>query len=107
MKRNLLKAIELAKGAGSCQYIKGGEPCCVIAQLYVLEGGKVEDMEGWGNNWSNTTVDAVIRKNLDNGVLKKYDRQLLTRLQNTWDNFEDDEEDKRVYMVGLVEEYCK
>lgn len=43
-KTNLYKALELATQPGACLYVYGGKPCCIIAQLYVLEGGKVEDM---------------------------------------------------------------
>mgnify|MGYP003534381023 CR=1 FL=1 len=45
-KSNLWKAWVIAINAG-CRYVVDGKPACVIAQLYILEGGKVEDMADW------------------------------------------------------------
>lgn len=39
-KTNLYKALELATQPGACLYVYGGKPCCIIGQLYVLEGAR-------------------------------------------------------------------
>lgn len=81
MKENLKKAIELANGAGSCQYrTEEGEPSCVIAQLYVLEGGDVNDLQ---EDCSVETLAGTSDKFCE--ILKDYDMTLLNRLQMEWD----------------------
>lgn len=98
-KEKLLKAIDLAKKPGSCKYVIDGEPICVIAQLYVLEGGKVEDMEKWGD----TVIQTIKKETEDLPALDGYDINILLDLQSYWDD-EKDEEEARKNMRSLVNE---
>ena len=85
---NLQKAWELSRpNLGSAEYIKCEEPNCIIAHLYILEGGKVEDMRAW----NNSSIYSVLHDEIP--FLHKYTREFLTNLQNAFD-----EEN-----VGLVE----
>ncbi len=102
---NLQKAWDLSRpNLGSAEYIKTSrlvpykdtglsvcerceEPNCIIAHLYVLEGGKVEDMRAW----NNSSIYSLLHDEIP--FLHKYTREFLTNLQNAFD-----EEN-----VGLVE----
>lgn len=96
MTTNLQKAWELSRqNLGSAEYIKTSrlvpykdsglsvsesceEPNCIIAHLYILEGGKVEDMRAWNNTGIHPLYDEV-------PLLHKYERIFLTDLQDSFD----------------------
>lgn len=81
-KANLLKAIDKAEMFGGCDYLHDDKTaCCVIAQLYVLEGGDPKDMD----EWDNSQVDDI-QITHDPEELKKYDLRLLCSIQAVWDN---------------------
>ena len=81
---NIKKACELAKNPGSCKYSnKDGSPCCVIGQLYVLEGFDVTEF-----SCQNTTIDHVKAENIDL-LFSKYTKDRLTTLQFYWDSNND------------------
>lgn len=94
---NLLKAIELAQGKGGCVYVKDGKPCCVIAQLHILEGGSLSEME----EWDNLTVTEVMR-DCQPDTLTKYSVSLLSGLQTIWDNNKGTNEEGREEMRRFV-----
>lgn len=83
-KTNLYKALELARNPGNCLYVERGQPCCIIAQLFVLEGGTVEEMESRGDYKEWSTVRRVY---LDKAPpqLTKYPLELLVAMQSNWD----------------------
>lgn len=103
MIENLKQAIKLARGAGKCDYLNNGKPYCVIAQLYVLEGGSVEDLK----EWEGCTITGID----DRGCLKKYPIKLLDGLQSRWDGDIDPDyhkkttDERRADMIDLVEYY--
>lgn len=98
MIENLKQAIKLAMGAGKCDYLNNGKPYCVIAQLYVLEGGSPEDLK----EWEGCTITGID----DRGCLKKYSIKLLEGLQERWDqSFEETESEVRQNMLTFVEYY--
>ena len=106
-KEKLLKAIELATEFGNCTYVKKSEPCCVIAQLFVLEGGTIEDMIDWDVYTVNRLFglnDKIVT------VLSKYPLSLLNTLQACWDStpayFSSDAEAARGKMLAAVEDYA-
>lgn len=47
----LHEAIDAAQGFGACQYVKDGQPQCVVAQFAVKCGLAVEEMRGWTEYW--------------------------------------------------------
>lgn len=82
MKDNLLRAIALAQKPGSCLYIHEGKPCCVIAQLLLLEGGDLEDIKAsWIDNGEHIPIHRVENR----GRLAKYPIKVLKQLQAIWD----------------------
>jgi len=81
---NLRKAIDLAEKPSGCKYVVDGKPCCVIAQLAVLEGIPVEDISKWDRQ--NSCGIGVLP--LTNGVdvlVRKYPREVLVNMQGAWD----------------------
>lgn len=79
MTTNLQTAWELSRpNLGSAEYIKCEEPNCIIAHLYILEGGKIEDMKVWCNTGIYPLYDEV-------PILHKYDCEFLTDLQDAFD----------------------
>jgi hypothetical protein len=78
----IIKACQLAEGPRSCQYVNNGQPCCVIAQLYVLRGGDVEDMYEWDDVTRNSVSNIIEDFGIDFG----YDEYQLSVLQALWDN---------------------
>lgn len=78
---NVLKAIELAKGPGSCKYFADDDtPMCVIAQLAKIEGDDYLSLKGLG-----CTVRIAINGKKFTG-LSKYDIDFLYDLQRNWDS---------------------
>ncbi len=76
---NLQKAWDLSRpNLGSAEYLSGEEPNCIIAHLYILEGGKLEDMKVWNNIGIYPMYDKV-------PILHKYERIFLTDLQESFD----------------------
>ena len=47
-KFRLLQSMLLARNPGACEYVRNGEPVCVIGQLAVKEGADPADLEPWG-----------------------------------------------------------
>lgn len=84
-KTNLYKALELATMAGACLYVHNGKPCCIIAQLYVLEGGKVEDMLSVKNKLGEWSAVKHVYEDLAPPQLTKYPKNLLITMQARWD----------------------
>lgn len=101
-KTNLYKALELATKPGACLYVYGGKPCCIIGQLFVLEGGKVEDMikEGGESRWS--TVRRVY-EDVAPPQLTKYPKNLLITMQARWDAAE--LTNRKASIKQLINEY--
>ena len=93
----LNKAIELAREPGSCQYVTDGEPCCVIAQLYILEGGTVDELRQW-----RSTVISHVLYEVNPPQLASYPKDLLADLQYTWDAGCNDAETRREIMRQRV-----
>ena len=93
LKNNLLQAVERATQPTECLYIVDGKPCCVIAQLAVLEGINVDTIAKWDTAHKDNTgeeVSEAIETLLDNktrgiGPLQKYPKALLKRVQLIWD----------------------
>ena len=97
MTTNLQKAWELSRpNLGSAEYIKTSrlvpykdtglsvcerceEPNCIIALLYILEGGKIEDMRAWNDRSIYPMYDKI-------PILHKYDCDFLTDLQDAFDS---------------------
>jgi hypothetical protein len=77
---NIKKACELAQGAGECEYVIDGKPCCVIGQLYSLEGFDISNLEGNITCWHNVSL-----RNKDI-IDRKYGELKLERLQSFWDS---------------------
>lgn len=112
IKELLIQAIENAKGFRNCEYISSGAAQCVIAQLYVLCGGAVEDMEAWTieeEYGDINTVNAARIPDFENTVLSVYDKHFLNDLQSVWDNGSGlhdtchyTEDESRQYMKNLV-----
>jgi hypothetical protein len=104
-KQNLLKAIELAVSPGECKYFNDGKPCCVVGQLFALEGAKVEEFDecnGVSIGYPNSKIAHVMH------YLDSYDTDLLDDLQSMWDRDLDSEEDideRKAQMVELVNFY--
>lgn len=82
-KTNLYKALSLAKNPGNCKYVQDGKPCCIIAQLFVLEGGTVEEM-GEENYPEWSTIRRVYHDQAP-PQLTKYPLELLVAMQSNWD----------------------
>ena len=77
---NLQKAWDLSRpNLGSAEYLSGEEPNCIIAHLYILEGGKLENMRAWNNTGIYPMYDEV-------PLLHKYERIFLTDLQDAFDS---------------------
>lgn len=96
--KNLKKAVELAQGAGECDYLADGVPFCVIGQLYVLEGGSPKDLK----EWEGCMIGGIENR----GCLQKYPIKLLDQLQEYWDSAEyGTESERRASMLALVEHY--
>ena len=96
---NIKKACELAKDPGSCKYTDGEKPLCVIAQLYVLEGGDVKDMLDWGT----TVIRRVEYNSILENMFDKYGLNNLVEMQYIWDKGED-EIASRNSLLKFVEE---
>jgi len=78
---NIKKACELAKNPGSCKYSnEDGSPCCVIGQLYVLEGFNVSELKN-----ENKAIDYLRSENIDL-LFSKYGKDRLATLQCYWDS---------------------
>ena len=76
---NLQKAWDLSRpNLGSAEYLSGEEPNCIIAHLYILEGGKLEDMKVWCNTGIYPMYDRI-------PLLHKYGCDFLTDLQESFD----------------------
>lgn len=82
-KEKLYKAIDAARMPGACDYVEGGAPCCVIAQLASLEGVSVNDMYSWGI----AQVQNLAQQDKARGFefVTKYPSELLKELQGIWD----------------------
>lgn len=84
---NLRKAIDLAEKPGGCKYVRNGKPCCVIAQLAVLEGIPVEQISKWDVS-KFPGIGSLLLEPLVNGasaITSKYPIILLNNLQGVWD----------------------
>lgn len=79
------KACLNAKNGGSCESIKEDVPRCVIACLYVEEGGDIKDVRSWSReDKPHKFVGDLTREQL--GPLVKYDLEFLEYLQLAWDS---------------------
>lgn len=76
----LQTAIDKAENPGECRYVVDGRPSCVIAQLYILEGGSVDTLEEWG-----ATVIGCVLNERHPAELAHYPKTLLQSLQYLWD----------------------
>lgn len=94
-KTNLYKALELARGAGNCLYVENGEPCCIISQLFALEGGKVEEMRYWPLIGSMPCLPPEF---------VRYPRELLVSMQAYWDMGMCKSADKKKKIKQLIDE---
>jgi hypothetical protein len=92
--QKVLKAIQLAKKPGKCQYIDNDKPCCVVAQLASLEGYSVSHLKTWdypvkvGEGANSSSIHAVFSDGKGKTLRKKYDSKLLQELQRLWDGGE-------------------
>lgn len=79
---NIRKACKLAKKPGSCEYVDENFcPICVIAKLYVIEGGLPEVMAKWRNTQCVNVDDPLMET-----LFAKYGREFLYNLQGFWDS---------------------
>lgn len=76
----LQTAIDKAENPGECRYVVDGRPSCVIAQLYILEGGSVDTLE-W---WQSTVIGCILEEQRP-PELARYPKGLLQNLQYLWD----------------------
>jgi len=78
---NIAKACELAKEAGQCRYVdEDGYPCCVIGQLYALEGFDTNDLKDVKNLCSYIESENML------SISYKYGKDKLSKLQEYWDS---------------------
>lgn len=105
-KEKLYQAIDAARGPGACDYVEGGKPCCVIAQLAHLEGVSIEDM---ASTWGVSQVQHISERPYVRGVefIIKYPVKLLTELQTIWDTCKQvtSEDDAREGMKEKVKNF--
>ncbi len=108
--KNLLLAIDRTEG-NACTYLYPDmtTPCCVIAQLAMIEGVPIEDIRGWQKG--SIRVDVVILfKHSGYEALEKYPDELLAGLQEKWDekdctDVKATEEDTKIAMRKMVLEF--
>jgi hypothetical protein len=98
---NLDEAISLATDPRGCFYVAGGMPACVIAQLFVLEGGEVEKLKQMEGESISSISDACM------GPLRRYPRQLLVRLQSEWDTGSGTEHELKDKMRVIVSTFSE
>ena len=79
---NIKKACQLAKNPNGCRYVENNEPCCVIAQLYVLDGGDIEKLKRCDNIQYNC-ITSLLQDDL---LELDYPEYFLSQLQNKWDS---------------------
>jgi hypothetical protein len=83
---NLIKAAELARGPGHCEYTNlDSTPKCVIGQLAFLEGVPIDTLLSWDNIRHNQ-IASVLKRAEYAELLQNYPRKLLGELQRIWDN---------------------
>ena len=75
---NIFKALFLAEKTrdSSCQYLRDGNPSCVIAHLYLIEGGNIEEL---------AKVDAGKGHDRDIFSFLDYPQEVLFALQEASD----------------------
>lgn len=78
---NIKKACELAQVPGECKYVVDEKPCCVMGQLYVLEGFDINDLKETSDMFCNIITDN--QQLID----KKYGQLRLYDLQCYWDDY--------------------
>lgn len=78
----LQTAIDKAENPGARRYVVDGRPSCVIAQLYILEGGSVDTLEWW--QWQSTVIGCILEEQRP-PELVHYPEGLLQNLQYLWD----------------------
>lgn len=106
-KTNLYKALELAVQPGACLYVYGGKPCCIIGQLYVLEGGKVKDMLSVKHKLGEWSTVNHVYEDIAPPQLTKYPKQLLIEMQKKWDEVKGvvyPVEDRRAAIKQIIDE---
>lgn len=96
----LQTAIDKAETPGACRYVVDGRPSCVIAQLYILEGGSVDTLEEWG-----ATVIGCVLDEWHPAEFAHYPKGLLQNLQYLWDTGMDDAECRREVMRKEVKDF--
>lgn len=103
--QKLEQAIDLARDPGACRYVKDGAPCCVVAQLAVLEGIPVAVLKVWdgAEDGRPARVDCI-------GALPEplaaYPDDLLLELQQDWDAGRyHTADDVRLVLRGTLSEY--
>lgn len=96
----LQTAINKAENPGGCRYAVDERPSCVIAQLYILEGGSVDTLKYWGS-----TVIGCVLEQEHPPELAKYPKWLLQKLQYLWDVGVADAEYKREIMRDEVAKF--
>ena len=96
----LQTAIDKAENPGACCYVVNGRPSCVIAQLYILEGGSVDTLKEWG-----ATVIGCVLNERHPAELAHYPKGLLQNLQYLWDIGVDDAESRREAMRKEVAKF--
>ncbi len=85
---NVLLAIDSAEEAGTCEYVINGQPCCVIAQLAVIEGVTTDTMESWRHSGGDGDPKSMIVGDVLDSFdtpLDEYPRALLVSIQAVWD----------------------
>ena len=83
---NVVKAIGKARKPGGCKYVDRDKPCCVIAQLYILEGGNLEELKKFDTE-NGILYDYISTTNDVRRRLFKHGDSELGELQYTWDNY--------------------
>lgn len=96
----LHKAVDLAQDAGSCQYVKNNQPCCVVGQYCFLNGISIQTMECWHQQ----NITNISRWNLP---LSLAEIDILGALQIVWDSSAKSTDEIRMKMHYLIDHYCQ
>lgn len=96
----LQTAIDKAKNPGKCRYVVDGRPSCVIAQLYILEGGSVDTL----GKWRSTVIGCILEEQRP-PKLAHYPKGLLQNLQYLWDVGVNDADTRREAMREEVAKF--
>lgn len=111
-REKLKTATARAEGSGSCRYTTpawssdGTQPRCVIGQLAFLEDMPLRTIYDW--DMAETGIGGTIENilsHIDKCPLHEYPLDLLVKLQSLWDSDRLNEEESRIKMLEVIDEY--